>query len=316
MLDQDRIWVTRDAEVLLLDEMPVAHLLAVEAMLAGRSRALHLDAMVDALSLVLAREPGAPATADTAMGSSIADLAPEEWLATTALWRGIQRTLRARGHDAGGVRSPFLVKVVPGSADGAYGGAGLVPTATTSGMMQDVTTLEDILDQLYLAATDERDKCDRFERLMLQFFRTDLQWADRFSDVWLWSEWPDRHGKPDTGIDLVAKDTTTGDTVAIQCKFYDPAHYLSKADIDSFLATSGKHPFGQWLIVSTTDKWGKNAEDTIENQQVPVQRLRFMDLAESSIDWSQFDLSTPQVMALKERKRLRPGGTPARSRRG
>ncbi len=173
-------------------------------------------------------------------------------------------------------------------------------------MMRDVSTLEEILDRLYFSATDERDKGDRFERLMLQFFRTDLQWADRFSEVWLWSEWPDRHGKPDTGIDLVAKDATTGDTVAIQCKFYDPAHYLSKADIDSFLATSGKHPFGQRLIVSTTDKWGKNAEDTIENQQVPVQRLRFMDLAESSIDWSQFDIETPQVMALKERKRLRP----------
>ena len=169
-----------------------------------------------------------------------------------------------------------------------------------------MTTLEDILDQLHFSATDARDKGDRFERLMLQFFRTDLQWVDRFSEVWPWMEWPDRHGKPDTGIDLVAKDATTGDTVAIQCKFYDPAHYLAKGDIDSFLSASGKYPFGQRLIVSTTDRWGKNAEDTIENQQVPVQRLRFMDLAESSIDWSLFDLSTPQVMALKDRKQLRP----------
>jgi predicted helicase len=31
-----------------------------------------------------------------------------------------------------------------------------------------------------------------------------------------------------------------------------------------------------------------------------------MDLADSSIDWSQFDLSTPEVMELKEKKRLRP----------
>lgn len=105
MLDRDRIWVTQDAEVLRLDEMPVAHLLAVEAMLAGRSRALHLDAMVDALNLVLAREPGDLPTAEdvahAATGASIADLTPEEWFATTALWRGITRALRARGHDAG-----------------------------------------------------------------------------------------------------------------------------------------------------------------------------------------------------------------------
>lgn len=169
-----------------------------------------------------------------------------------------------------------------------------------------MTTLEDVLDRLYFSAANERDKGDRFERLMAAFFRTDLQWADRFSDVWMWNDWPERNGRPDTGIDLVAKDATTGETVAIQCKFYDPAHYLSREDIDSFLAASGKHPFKQRLIVSTTDKWGRNAEETIENQQVPVQRLRFMDLAESSIDWSQFDVTTPEVMELKDRKQLRP----------
>lgn len=169
-----------------------------------------------------------------------------------------------------------------------------------------MTTLEDVLDRLYFSAQNERDKGERFERLMAAFFRTDLQWADRFSDVWMWNDWPERNGRPDTGIDLVAKDATTGETVAIQCKFYDPAHYLSREDIDSFLAASGKHPFKQRLIVSTTDKWGRNAEETIENQQVPVQRLRFMDLAESSIDWSQFDVTTPEVMELKDRKQLRP----------
>lgn len=169
-----------------------------------------------------------------------------------------------------------------------------------------MSTLEDVLDQLYFAAVNERDKGDKFERLMLQFFKTDLQWADRFADVWMWSDWPGRQGRPDTGIDLVATDAASGETVAIQCKFYDPTHYLQKEHIDSFLAASGKQPFAQRLIVSTTDRWGKNAEATIEDQQVPVQRLRFMDLAESSIDWSQFDLSTPEVMTLRDRKQLRP----------
>jgi predicted helicase len=81
---------------------------------------------------------------------------------------------------------------------------------------------------------------------------------------------------------------------------------LTKAVIDSFLGESGKHPFGQRLVVSTTDHRDRNAEAAIENQQIPVQRLRFMDLAESSIDWSQFDLSTPEVMELKDRKQPRP----------
>src|SRR4051794_8193179 len=141
---------------------------------------------------------------------------------------------------------------------------------------------------------------------MLQFFKTDLQWSERFSDVWMWMDWPHRGGRRDNGIDLVAVDRATNETVAIQCKFFDPGRQLVKADIDSFLGESGKHPFAQRLVVSTTDHWGPNAEAAIENQQIPVQRLRFMDLAESSIDWSQFDLSTPEVMELKDRKQLRP----------
>jgi predicted helicase len=168
-----------------------------------------------------------------------------------------------------------------------------------------MSTLEDILDQLYFSATDERDKGDKFERLMVQFFKTDLQWSERFSDVWMWMDWPDRRGRRDNGIDLVATDRQTGDMVAIQCKFFDPGATLYKQHIDSFLSESGKRPFAQRLVVTTTDHWGPNAEAAVEDQQIPVQRLRFMDLAESSIDWSQFDLSTPEVMELKERHHLR-----------
>ncbi|HZL05223.1 MAG TPA: DEAD/DEAH box helicase family protein, partial [Coriobacteriia bacterium] len=169
-----------------------------------------------------------------------------------------------------------------------------------------MTTLEDVLDQLYYSATDERSKGDSFERLMLQFFKTDLLWSERFSDVWMWMDWPERHGRKDMGIDLVAKDRVTGEAVAVQCKFFDPGATLYKQHIDSFLSESGKHPFAQRVVVTTTDHWGPNAEAAIENQQIPVQRLRFMDLAESSIDWAQFDLSTPEVMELKDKKKLRP----------
>jgi hypothetical protein len=62
-----------------------------------------------------------------------------------------------------------------------------------------VSTLEDILDQLHFSATDERDKGDKFERLMLQFFKTDLQWSERFADVWLWMDWPHRAGRRGAG---------------------------------------------------------------------------------------------------------------------
>jgi predicted helicase len=169
------------------------------------------------------------------------------------------------------------------------------------------STVEEILDQLYFSATDKRDQGDKFERMMMRFFKVDVVWSQRFDDVWLWMDWPDRPtGQGDHGIDLVARERETGDLVAIQCKFFDPNSVLHKNHIDSFLSESGKHPFRGRIVVTTTTQWGPNAEQAIENQQIPVQRIRFMDLAESSIDWSQFDLLTPEIMELKERKHLRP----------
>jgi len=165
--------------------------------------------------------------------------------------------------------------------------------------------IHEILDELYASATDEQDKGSKFERLMQAYLQADLLWADRFSDVWLWMEWPDRHGKPDTGIDLVAVERDGSGLTAIQCKFYAPNHYLQKSDIDSFFTASGKSGFSQRVIISTTDKWSKHAEDALADQQIPVQRLRVQDLDESSVDWSQFTLSTPDVIQLKERKALR-----------
>lgn len=31
---------------------------------------------------------------------------------------------------------------------------------------------------------------------------TDPEWVANFADVWLWSDWHARHGRPDIGIDL------------------------------------------------------------------------------------------------------------------
>ncbi|MFZ0463020.1 MAG: DEAD/DEAH box helicase family protein, partial [Candidatus Acidiferrales bacterium] len=147
---------------------------------------------------------------------------------------------------------------------------------------------------------------DKFERLFANFLVTEPQYKEWFSDVWMWTEWPDRGKKPDTGIDLVAKERLTGELCAIQCKFYSPAHRLEKSDLDSFFATSGKHPFTSRIVVSTTDNWSKHAEDLLNNQQVPVSRIRVQDLEESCVDWSQFSLNRPDRMKLRAKKKLRP----------
>ncbi|MEO8024232.1 DEAD/DEAH box helicase family protein [Polaromonas sp.] len=167
------------------------------------------------------------------------------------------------------------------------------------------TTIHTILDEFRDAATSNRDLGDKFEKLFATYLVTDPLYQDKFSDVWLWNEWPDRGNRPDVGVDLVAKERYTGGFCAIQCKFYDPSHTLQKADIDSFFTASGKAPFTSRIIVSTTDKWGKHAEEALENQHVPVSRLRVRDLADSPIDWSEFSMKKPTAIKLKAKKKLR-----------
>jgi predicted helicase len=175
-----------------------------------------------------------------------------------------------------------------------------------------MTTFQDLLNELTAAARTNRDKGTQFEKLIANYLLTDPQYADRLSDVWLWSEWPDRSGA-DVGIDLVACERGTGDYWAIQCKFYDPTHAIQKSDIDSFFTASGKQfatkegkrGFAHRIVVSTTDKWSKHAEEALTDQTIPVSRLWFKDLADSPIDWSKFSLKNLKDIRLKPKKEVR-----------
>lgn len=170
-----------------------------------------------------------------------------------------------------------------------------------------------LLDEFTEAARSHRDKGDLFERLIANYLINDPQYAVLLSDVWLWSEWPLRWGGDD-GIDIVARERDTGDYWAIQCKFFDPEYTVQKSDIDSFFTASGKRfntndgeqSFVARVIVSTTDKWSKNAEEAVDNQTIPVSRLSVQDLADSPIDWDQFSLTNIKDIRLKDKKNLLP----------
>lgn len=163
--------------------------------------------------------------------------------------------------------------------------------------------VRDLLAEYAALAPDMRTKGFYFERLIQNFLREDPQYAAHLSDVWLWSEWPGRDGRLDTGIDLVAKLRYADGLVAIQCKFYDAAHTVQKADIDSFFTASGKAGFAERLIVTTTDKWGSNATEALRGQQIPTARISLADLEASEIDWSTYSLlkgEQPELLARKK----------------
>lgn len=149
-------------------------------------------------------------------------------------------------------------------------------------------TVATILDQFREDARNKRDLGDRFERLMVRYFELDPIYADRFSDLWMWNEWPDKGKVGDVGIDLVARERATGEYCGIQCKFYLPEHTLSKEDLDSYFTTLGRDPFKCGIIVSTTDRWGKNALDAL-NRSKSVSRLSVHDLEPRNVDWSRLD---------------------------
>ena len=159
-----------------------------------------------------------------------------------------------------------------------------------------------------------RERGDCFEKIAKTFFQQDPHFKDLFAKVWQWHEWPDRDGQ-DTGIDLVAQERNTGNLWAIQCKFYEPFHYLQKDDIDSFLSDSGKSfpdgsgksgkkHFSHRLILSTTDKWSSNAEKAIIGQVIPCQRIGVDTLAESPVEWE--SIHKPEKITRRDQKDLLP----------
>ncbi len=166
-------------------------------------------------------------------------------------------------------------------------------------------SLHDVLAHFREAATSNRDLGDRFERLICRYLELDPIYAERFSHVWMWNEWPRKGNVGDVGIDVVAEERATGEFAAIQCKFYLPEHTIAKEDIDSFFTASGKELFTSCMIVSTTDRWSKNAEHALANQSKPVTRLTVHDLDASPIDWSKFSLQRPQDLSLRAQKKPR-----------
>jgi predicted helicase len=168
------------------------------------------------------------------------------------------------------------------------------------------TSIYEVLEELRSTALDERDKGDKFERLVRTYLLNDPEWSARFSNVWLWSEWPGRDGRPDTGVDLVAALRDSETFAAIQCKFLKASSTVSKGDIDSFLSAFSTLEFTARYIFETAKAWSSNAIQTLQDQAVPVQRVDIAYLGESAFDWSAYSWTTPEVLVSLGQKALRP----------
>ncbi|GAA4803423.1 DEAD/DEAH box helicase [Litoribaculum gwangyangense] len=176
------------------------------------------------------------------------------------------------------------------------------------------TQFNKILQHYRDKSFSERDKGDRFERLIQAYLQTDPTYSYTLKYVWMWNEFPGKKdfGGKDTGIDLVAL-TFEGDYWAIQCKCFSENASIDKSSVDSFLSTSSREfkndqfqtiGFSKRIWVSTTNKWGSNAEEAIKNQNPPVTRINLTDLQQAPVEWEKLEKGIIGDLARTEKKTL------------
>lgn len=175
------------------------------------------------------------------------------------------------------------------------------------------SSLQSLLSEYRNKIKNNRDLGTSFESLIKAYFCNEPMYAQKFKNVWMWNDWPYKWGQ-DSGIDLITEDFEEN-FYAIQCKFFSEEHQIKKDDIDSFFTESGrkfetkgktKKSFVGRIIVSTSDNWSTLAEKSLDEQTIPVSRIRLQDLEESVIDWSKYSLEKPNSVKIKEKKKLRP----------
>ena len=150
-------------------------------------------------------------------------------------------------------------------------------------------------------------KGSAFEQLVKGFIEVDKVQSLRFEKVWLWHEYPGRHGRQDTGIDLVAQEREGGGLIAIQCKFYSPDTRITLEHVRGFLSACSTTEFAGGIFVSTTAQWTDNATDALRNRSDrPVVRWGPDVFEQSTIDWTQFVLGGPGSIRRRETRELRP----------
>ncbi|WJY99835.1 hypothetical protein CHAN_06080 [Corynebacterium hansenii] len=106
-------------------------------------------------------------------------------------------------------------------------------------MIDVMSTVNDVLSALRQFPTNS-ERGTAFEKLMVRYFQVHPILSQEYDTVCRWADWDYRDNRSDAGIDLVARNRDTRTWTAIQCKFYEPTHYLSKRDLDSFFTESGR----------------------------------------------------------------------------
>lgn len=175
-------------------------------------------------------------------------------------------------------------------------------------------SLDLLLEKYRTSSSSERDKGNKFERIIQQYLLTDSTYRDLFETVYLWQEFPykQQFGGTDLGIDLVGI-TKDYKFWAIQCKFYDENTKLTSHAVQGLLSEGYKKftdekgnslGFSALCLVSTANL-GVNAVKKTTNQQIDFYHIHKGILDESNVDWIKLDQGIYGRDALLPKKSLR-----------
>ncbi len=170
-----------------------------------------------------------------------------------------------------------------------------------------MSALQKALTTIREKASNTTELGNAFERLAKVFLENDATQNQQFSKVWHYQEWATEHegyAKTDIGIDLVAKLRDEEGYCAVQCKFYEPEHTISKADLDSFISAASTDDFTRLMLIDTsTQPIGKNAQSVFDKISQDYTRIQLSELEESRIDWSSY--ISDGTVRLHSKKELR-----------
>ena len=167
-----------------------------------------------------------------------------------------------------------------------------------------MATFDELVNQIDNNLDNQRDRGTAFEKMVVAYLKNEPLYKQKFEDVWMLNEVPAEYhiSKRDTGVDIVAKDYE-GNLTAVQAKF--DKGKVSKDEINSFVAETGKDYYSAGMLVSTTDEWNRNAENALTGTTKPFTRIGLSQLRHANIDWKRFSFAKENNLSTKKEKRLR-----------
>ena len=174
-------------------------------------------------------------------------------------------------------------------------------------------SFERILTQLRNESSSEREKGEKFERLMKDALPLLKPSGGEIQNIWLWREWAPAGERQDTGIDLVT-ELKDGSYRAIQCKFHESgvmsdslSTFINKA-IGTHRKKDGREiKFESLMVVTTSNTISRPSEDAlrrINTTGIGAFVINKNALAEADIDWGDLAKKRPKLSVSK--KTIRP----------